>query len=117
MAKLLKTQIRSLLHDYKKRVFELEHDERLIQERRDRVKRLANEILSEKSHYHFHQKIDKEHAATLDLIYDFCHEALLPPIVSKLAERIAILEARQQAAIEMAQRALETLAAEEEATV
>jgi hypothetical protein len=117
MAKLLKTQIRGLLHDYKKRVFELEHDERMIHDRRDRVRRMVAEILSEKSHYHVHQKIDKAQADTLDLIYDFCHEALLPPIVTKLTERIAILEARQQAAIELAQRALETLAAEEEAAV
>jgi len=117
MPKLLKTQIRTFLHDYKKRVFELEHDTRLVEQRREQVKRFVHDVLAEKSHYHFHQKIDKAHADTLDLIYDFCHEAMLPPIVSKLAERISVLEARQNAALEMAQKVLDALAAEEEATV
>jgi hypothetical protein len=117
MPKLLKTQIRTFLHDYKKRVFELEHDARQIDQRKEQVRRFVHDILAEKSHYHFHQKIDKAHADTLDLIYDFCHEALLPPVVSKIAERLAVLEARQQAALEMAQKVLDALAAEEEATV
>ncbi len=117
MPQLLKAQIRGFLHDYKKRVFELEHDGHLLEERRDRVKRFVSDVLSEKAHYHFHQKIDKAHADTLDLIYDFCHEALLPPVVGKLAERIAVLEARQQAAIEMVQKVLDSLAAEEKAAV
>ena len=117
MPKLLKTQIRGFLHDYKKKVFELEHDTRQIELRKDNVKRFVNEVLAEKSHYHFHQKIEKDQAGTLDLIYAFCHEALLPPIVTKLAERIAVLESRQQAALEMAQRVMDSLAAEEEAAV
>ena len=117
MAKLLKAQIRGFLHDYKKRVFELEHDAKLVEQRKEQVKRFVGEVLSEKAHYHFHQKIDKAHADTLDLIYDFTHEAVLPPVVARLAERIAVLEARQHAALEMAQRVLDTLAAEEEAAV
>ena len=117
MAKLVKAQIRAFLHDYKKRVFEIEHDQAQIEQRKERVRRHVTEILSEKSHYHFHQKIDKAHADTLDLIYDFCHEALLPPVVTKLAERIAVLEARQNAVLEMAQKILDVLTAEEEAAV
>lgn len=115
MPKLLKAQIRTFLHDYKKRVFELEHDGRMVEQRREQVKKFVHEILSEKAHYHFHQKIDKAQADTLDLIYDFCHEALLPPVVTKLAERVAILEERQRAALEMATRVLDALSAEEEA--
>jgi hypothetical protein len=113
MPKLLKAQIRGFLHDYKKRVFELEHDPRHVEQRREQVRRFVNEVLSEKSHYRFHQKIDKTHADTLDLIYDFCQEALLPPIVTRLGERLAVLEARQQAAIEMVQKVLDALAVDE----
>jgi len=116
MPRLLRSQIRGFLHDYKKRVFELEHDPHLVEQRRDLVKRFVGEVLAEKTHYHFHRKIEPAHAETLDLIYDFCHEALLPPVVTRLAERLAILEARQHAALEMAQRVLDTLA-EEEASV
>ena len=110
MPQVLKSQIRSFLHDYKKRVFELEHDGRAIEQRKEQVRRFVHDILAEKSHYHFHQKIDKQHADTLDLIYDFSREALLPPIVSRLAERVALLEARQQAWIDMVHRALDILA-------
>jgi hypothetical protein len=117
MAKLVKAQIRAFLHDYKKRVFEIEHDQGLVAQRKERVQRFVTEVLSEKSHYHFHQKIDKAQADTLDLIYDFCHEAMLPPIVTKLAERISVLEARQHAVLEMAQKVLDVLSAEEEAPV
>ena len=110
MPKLLKAELRSLFHDYKKRVFELEHDVQQVDQRRDTVRRFVTEVLDEKAHYHFHQKVDKQHADTLDLIYDFSREALLPPIVSRLAERVALLEARQQAWIDMVHRALDILA-------
>lgn len=116
MPKQLKEQLRHFLHDYRKRVFELEHDPKLVEQRRESVKRFCSEVLDEKAHFHFHNKIDKAHADTLDLIYDFCHEALLPPIVTKITERVAMLEARQQATIDMVQRVLDVLA-QEEATV
>ncbi len=112
MAPLLKTQIHAYLHDYKKRVFELEHDPKLVAARTDHVQRIVKEILGEKSHYHFHQKVDPSNAAMLDLIYDFCHEAMLPPVVTRLAERIAALESRQQASIDLVTRLLEGLSSE-----
>jgi hypothetical protein len=117
VSKQLKDQLRHFLHDYKKRVFELEHDPKLVEARHETVKRFCNEVLAEKAHFHFHNKIDKQHADTLDLIYDFCHEALLPPIVTKIAERVAMLEARQQATIDMVQRVLDVLAKEEATAV
>ena len=114
MPKVLKAQIRSFLHDYKKKVFELEHDPKMVDQRKEAVTRFVSQVLSEKSHFHFHKKIDPAHAATLDLIYDFSHEAMLPPIVSKLADRILALEARQSAALDLVHRMLEALAMEEE---
>ena len=117
MPKVLKAQIRSFLHDYKKRVFEIEHDPKHVEQRKAQVHKVVSQILDEKSRFHLHQKVDASNAATLDLIYDFCHEALLPPIVGKIAERLAVLEARQQAALEMAQKVLDALTAEEEAAV
>jgi hypothetical protein len=117
MPKLLKAQISSFLHDYKKRVFELEHDAQLVSQRNEAVKKFVGEVLDEKSHYHFHQKIDPAHAQTLDLIYDFSREALLPPIVTRLTERVMMLEARQQAALDLVHKMLEALAKEEGAPV
>jgi hypothetical protein len=112
MTNTLETQLKTFLHDYKKRVFEIEHDAGRIDARRDAVNRFVKEVLDEKSHFHFHSKIDKQHAEMLDLIYDFCHEALLPPVVKRLAERVAVLEERQQAFIEMVKQALGGYAAE-----
>ena len=113
MPKVLKAQIRSFLHDYKKRVFEIEHDPKHVEQRRAQVQRLVSQILDEKSHFHLHQKVDATNAATLDLIYDFCHEALLPPVVGKIAERILSLEARQEACLDLVHKMLEAFAQDE----
>jgi hypothetical protein len=114
MPKVLKAQIRSYLHDYKKKVFEIEHDPNVMLQRKEAVQKFVAQVLDEKSHFHFHQKIDPAHADTLDLIYDFCHEAMLPPIIGKIADRVLALEARQQAALDMVQRVLDSLAQEDE---
>ncbi len=113
MPKVLKAQIRSFLHDYKKRVFEIEHDPKHLEQRKAQVQRLVSQILDEKSHFHLHQKVDATNAATLDLIYDFCHEALLPPVVGKIAERILSLEARQEACLDMVKKMLDAFAQDE----
>jgi len=113
MPKVLKAQIRSFLHDYKKRVFEIEHDPKHVEQRKAQVQRLVSPILDEKSHFHLHQKVDATNAATLDLIYDFCHEALLPPVVGKIAERILSLEARQEACLDMVKKMLDAFAQDE----
>jgi hypothetical protein len=113
MPQVLKAQIRSFLHEYKKRVFELDHEPKHLEHRKEATHRFVSQVLDEKSHFHFHQKIDKAQVGTLDLIYDFCHEAILPPIVGRLAERILALEARQQAAIDLAQKVLDALVQEE----
>ena len=110
---MLKAQIRSFLHDYKKRVFEIEHDPKHVEQRKAQVQRLVSQILDEKSHFHLHQKVDATNAATLDLIYDFCHEALLPPVVGKIAERILSLEARQEACLDMVKKMLDAFAQDE----
>ncbi|HET6162802.1 MAG TPA: hypothetical protein VFG37_03995 [Planctomycetota bacterium] len=115
MPKVLKAQIRSFLHDYKKRVFEIEHDPKLVEQRKSQVHKVVAQILDEKSRFHLHQKVDATNAATLDLIYDFCHEALLPPVVGKIADRILSLEARQAACLEMVHKMLDAFAADETA--
>ena len=117
MATLVKAQIRQFLHDYKKRVFELEHDPKIEEARRTQLAKYVTEVLSEKSRFKFHQKVDKSQAETLDLIYDFCHEAILPPVVTKLAERVVVLESRQPAFLEMVQKVLEALSQEEKVGV
>jgi len=113
MPKVLKAQIQTFLHDYKKRVFEIEHDPKHVEQRKAQVHRVVSQILDEKSHFHLHQKVDASNAATLDLIYDFCHEALLPPVVGRIAERILSLEARQEACLDMVKKMLDAFAQED----
>jgi hypothetical protein len=113
MPQVLKAQIRGFLHDYKKRVFELDHEPKHLEHRKEAITRFVSQVLDEKARFHFHQKIDKAQIDTLDLIYDFCHEAMLPPIIGRLAERILTLEARQQAALDLAQKVLDALAQDE----
>lgn len=112
MATLAKSELHAFFHDYKKRVFELEHDSAQIAARQAQVAKSVGEILGEKSRFKFHQKVDPKNAATLDLIYDFCHEALLPPVVTRLVERIAVLEARQAASLDLIAKVMERTADE-----
>ncbi len=116
MATLEKSQLHAFFRDYKKRVFELEHDTTQLAARQAQVKKSVGEILGEKSHFKFHQKIDPQNAATLDLIYDFCHEALLPPVVTRLVERVAVLEARQVASLELISKVMEHLAIDQKSS-
>jgi len=111
----LRAQIHDFLHEYRRRVFDLEHDADLVEKRKGRAKEFADELLDQKFHYHFHKKIDEERAEFIQLIHNYCREALLPPILERLAQREALIEQRHQAALELVGRVMESFALEVEA--
>jgi hypothetical protein len=106
----MRKSFENLLKNYKKRSFQLYHEHKevkdeLLQEARE----YAEELLSQKYHYNFHKEPDKERAEIFNMIYNFTTEALLPPVVEKLAERIIILEKRHEMLLNMVTESLEVL--------
>ncbi len=116
MPKVLKTQLSSFLHDYKKHVFELEHDARKVEARKLAAGKLAREILDQKFHYHVREKVDASKAEMLQMIHHYCTEALLPPVVMRLAEQYLLAEERHAVTLSVMKDMLEALAEQEPAT-
>lgn len=98
MHRVDRSQLREILHDYKRECFRLAHSEEREQVESE-AKRLVDEIVGLKFHYQFHKPVDPERAEILDLIDHYCREAVLPPVLKVLAERIVLIEKRQEAAI------------------
>ncbi len=117
MPRKLKEQIHQFLHDYRKSVFELEHDSKKVEERHEQAEHLVEEILDQKFHYHFHKKVDEDRAETIQMIHNYCREALLPPVVNRFAERLLVVEQRHALALEFVERILDYLAEELEQPV
>mgnify|MGYP003573188590 FL=1 len=115
MPKILKAQIRSFLHDYRKEVFELEHAEDKLEKRRQAAGDFAQDVLDQKFHYHLHKKVDPDRVEVIQLIHNYCTEALLPPILLRLAEEILLGQERHVVALDMVRQVLDTLAEEDEA--
>lgn len=105
----LRAEIHRFLHDYRKSVFALEHDPEAIQTRQQRVESFVHELLDQKFHYHLHQKVDRTRADMIQLIHHYCQEALLPPIVNRLAERVVFMEQRHAKALELVEKVLDKL--------
>lgn len=114
MPKVLKAQLHAFLHDYHKRIFELQHDHGEIEGREKSAAEFVEEVLDQKFHYHFHKKVDPSRAETIQLIHNYCREAMLPPVMSKLTERVILLEQRHGAALELVQSVMDMLAKEQE---
>lgn len=114
MPKVLKAKLHAFLHDYRKRMFELEHDHGLVDVRAKKTEEFVTQVLDQKFHYHLHKKVDPKRAETIDLIHNYCREAVLPPVVSRLAERILLLQEKHNATLELVHRTLEDLADEVE---
>ena len=111
----LRAEIHQFLHDYKKRVFEIEHNPENIEERRQRAQKFAEELLDQKFHYHFHKKVDEERAEIIQLIHNYSREALLPPVLERLADRELLIEQRHAAALELVERVLTSFAVQVDA--
>jgi len=115
MPKVLKAQLHAFLHEYKRAVFELEHDPEARVARERHANEFVDEVLDQKFHYHFHQKVDPERVESIQLIHNYCREALLPPVISRLAERVLLLEQKHLAALDLVEGVLAKLTEESEA--
>ena len=105
MHRVDRSQVNEILHSYKKECYLLQHDSQAHDGVEKEAGRLVDGVLSQNFHYHFHKPVNPERAETLGMIENYTREAVLPPVVGKLAERIVVLEKRHEAGV----RALEAL--------
>lgn len=108
MQNLDRTQVTEILHDYKKECFQYQHsaEHEVVARERDR---LVEEVLAQNFHFHVHKPLDPPSAEILGMIENYTREAVLPPVVAKLAERVVLLEKRHDAAIKAMERLLDLM--------
>ena len=104
-------KFKELLHQYKLEVFHNEHDKRSVQEITTECLHVTEDVLKQKTHFHFHQVPDASRAEWVNLINNYVREAILPPVVEKLVHRQVLLEKRILALQHLNEKILETLSA------
>lgn len=108
MQNLDSVKVSEILHDYKKECFQYQHStEHEVVERE--TNRLVEDVLAQNFHFRVHKPLDPNSAEVLGMIENYTREAVLPPVVGKLAERVVLLEKRHEAAIKAMERLLELM--------
>ena len=102
-----------LLHQYKREVFETEHNSQSVAQITEHCMEVTEEILEEKFKYHFHKLPDANRAEIINMINNYVREAVLPPVVEKLVHRQLLLEKKMEAMVHLMETLLETLSQEE----
>lgn len=90
----VQSQLKQLLHDYKRDVFQLAHHKKDAESITQECVHLTEDVLQQSFHYHFHQLPDANRAEIINMISNYVREAILPPVVRKLSERQIVLEHR-----------------------
>lgn len=93
------SRVQEALHEYKRECYLIEHNAEKHDEVVKEVVRFVDGVLDKKFHYHFHKPPNPERAEILTMIENYAREAILPPVIASLAERIVVLEKRQVAAV------------------
>lgn len=99
-------KLQDLLHEYKKAVFRVEHDRKSVDDITTECVQIADEVLEQKYHYHFHRLPDANRAEIINMISNYTREAILPPVVSNLVRRQVMLERRMEALSELIEKTL-----------
>jgi hypothetical protein len=102
-------KFQELLHQYKVEVFHATHDKQSVDEISKECLQIADGVLAQKYHYHFHQLPDANRAEIINMINNYTREAILPPLVEKLVARSVLLERRMDALVRLNEKILETL--------
>ena len=108
----MQRKFQELLHQYKVEVFHATHDKQSVEEISKECLQIADGVLQQKFHYHFHTLPDADRVEIINMINNYTREAILPPLVEKLVARQMLLERRVDALVHLNEKILETLSAE-----
>lgn len=102
-------KLKELLHDYKRNVFQLAHHQKDVESITQDCMHLTEDVLQQHYRFHFHQLPDANRAEIINMISNYVREAILPPVVQKMAERHVVLERRVAALEKLLAASLEAL--------
>jgi hypothetical protein len=102
-------KFKELLHDYKRSVFQLSHHQKDVESITQECVHITEDVLQQHYHYHFHKLPDANRAEIINMISNYVREAVLPPVVQKMAERHVVLERRVAALEKLLAASLEVL--------
>lgn len=105
----MQSQLKQLLHDYKRDVFQLAHHKKDVEGITQECIHLTEDVLQQSYRYHFHQLPDANRAEIINMISNYVREAILPPVVRKLTERQVVLERRFESIEKLLASSLEVL--------
>jgi hypothetical protein len=98
-----------LLHQYKRDVFQLQHHRKDVDAITKECMHVCEDVLRQKYHYHFHKLPDANRAEIINMINNYTREAILPPVVERMVQRIVLQEKRIDALQALIERMLEAL--------
>jgi hypothetical protein len=104
MYRVSRERVHQVLHDYKKECFFLEHRSGTHEQVEQETRKIVKELLAIPHHFQFHTQPTPERAEILNLIEDYVREAVLPPILNRLVERLLVIERRHQAGVRALER-------------
>jgi demethoxyubiquinone hydroxylase (CLK1/Coq7/Cat5 family) len=102
-------KFKQLLHDYKREVFQLAHHQKDVESITAECVHITEDVLQQHYRYHFHKLPDANRAEIINMISNYVREAVLPPVVRKMAERHVVLERRVEALEKLLAASLELL--------
>ena len=102
-------KLKNLLHDYKREVFQLAHHQKDVESITQECVHITEDVLQQHYRYHFHKLPDANRAEIINMISNYVREAVLPPVVRKMAERHVVLERRVAALEKLLAASLEVL--------
>lgn len=108
----MRKKFQALLHAYKVEAFKISHNNECVEERTRDILAFTEQALNNAYHYHFHNEPDPQRVKTLTMVKNFTLEAILPPVVEKLVQRIAVLERQHEAMVGLVDNILEELSGE-----
>ena len=105
----MKKKFKDLLHQYKVEAFKISHGSEQATETTREILRFTEEALNNAYHFHFHKDPSPERLETFTMIKNYTLEALMPPVIEKIMERVDALERQHESVVRLIDNILEVL--------
>ncbi len=105
----MKKRLQEILHQYKVDSYRLGHSPDSLQDITKECLHFSDDALKNAYHYHFHKLPDANRVEIINMINNYTVEAILPPVVEKIMQRIVILERQHKALLGAIEQVCEEL--------
>ncbi len=110
----MKKKFRDLLHRFKVDSFKAAHPSEADEELGREIKRFTEHALNDAFHYHFRKDPSPERLETFNMIKNYTREALMPPVIEKMMQRVVAAERQQRLIVKLMDDLLESLSEDED---